>query len=193
MSPMMVERSDADVAREVARFWWLIALLGVASLVVGVIFVAEPSHSLATLAVVFGIFLLLDGTVELISSFWREHGNRALAAIVGVLGIVIGIILIRHPTHAVAAIGLVMGIWLVAAGVVRLVRAIVERVNLVLGVAIAILEIVVGIAVVANPHIGYATLAILVGIWLIINAVGMLALAMALRSLKSAPAVSTPA
>lgn len=185
---VIVEKSEADVAREAARFWWLVVLLGVASLAAGVIFVAKPSNSLATLAVVFGIFLLLDGIVELISSFQREQGNRALTAIVGVLGIIIGIILIRHPTHAVSAIGLVIGIWLVAAGVVRLVHAVVERVNLALRLVVAALEIVVGIVVVSDPHIGYATLAVLVGIWLIINAVGLLGLGLALRRINSDPA-----
>ena len=115
---MIIVNSDADSEREAGRIWWVFVLLGVLSLVAGVILVIKPSHSLATLAVVFGIFLLLDGIVELISSFRREEG-RALAAILGVLGVVVGIILIRHPTHAVNAIGLVIGIWLVAAGVVR--------------------------------------------------------------------------
>ena len=34
----------------------------------------------------------------------------------------------------------------------------------------------IGIAVVANPHIGYATLAILTGIWLILSGIGTIAL-----------------
>src|SRR5690348_9772848 len=124
-----VERPESDVGGEAAGLWWLMVLLGLVSLAAGVILVAKPSHSLATLSVVFGIFLLIDGVVELVSSFRREEGNKALAAIVGVLGIVIGIILIRHPTHAVNAVGLVIGIWLVAVGSVRMVRAVVEWVR----------------------------------------------------------------
>ena len=177
---MIIVNSDADSEREAGRIWWVFVLLGVLSLVAGVILVIKPSHSLATLAVVFGIFLLLDGIVELISSFRREEG-RALAAILGVLGVVVGIILIRHPTHAVNAIGLVIGIWLVAAGVVRLVRAFVEGVRPLLRAAIAALEIVAGVVVVSNPHIGYATLAVLIGIWLILNALAMFALGLVLH------------
>ena len=181
---IVVEDPDARAAREVARLWWVLVLLGALSLAAGVILVIKPSHSLATLAVVFGIFVLLDGIAELISSFTRE-GNRAIAAILGVLGIVVGIILIRHPTHAVNAIGLVIGIWLVAAGVVRLVRAVAEGVSVLLRVAIAVLEIVVGIVVVSDPHIGYATLAVLIGIWLILNAVALIASGLLLRAAKS--------
>lgn len=159
--------------------WWLFLLVGAASVAAGAILVAKPSHSLATLAVVFGIFLLVDGLVELISSFGREEGSRALAAIVGLLAIVVGILLIRHPTHAVSAIGLLIGIWLIASGVLRLLRAGVT--GGLLRAAIAVLEIIVGIVVVSDPHIGYATLAILLGIWLIINGLAWIALGFVVR------------
>ncbi|HEY2436475.1 MAG TPA: DUF308 domain-containing protein, partial [Solirubrobacteraceae bacterium] len=91
--------------------------------------------------------------------------------------------LIRHPLHGVTAVGLLIGIWLVAAGVVRLVRAAVLSTRPVWGVLIALLEIFVGIAIVANPHIGYATLAVLIGIWLIVSGVGTIALGVAIRRL----------
>jgi uncharacterized membrane protein HdeD (DUF308 family) len=180
-----------DEALRVAGLWWLIGLVGVASVVAGGILVAEPSHSLATLAVVFGIFLLLDGIVELIRSFGHEVENRGLAAIIGVLGVIVGVVLIRHPTHAISLIGLIIGIWLVAAGVLRLVGAIVVPGRRVWRLAIAILETAVGIAVVSDPHIGYAALAILLGIWLILNGIGTIIVAFALRAAKTALAAQT--
>lgn len=142
---------------------------------------AQPSDSLATLAVVVGIFLLIDGIVELVSALGRDVENRAIAAILGVLGIVVGIALIRHPFHGVSAIGILIGIWLVAAGVIRLLRAVVSRHPL-LASLIALVEIVAGIAIVANPHIGYTTLAVLTGIWLIINGIGTVAFGWSVRS-----------
>lgn len=173
-----------EEAAELARAWWLIGLAGLVSLVGGAILVAKPSHSLAALAVIFGIFLLLDGIVELVGSFGREE-NRALAAIIGVLGIIVGVLLIRHPTHAVAGIGLLIGIWLVAAGLIRLVRAIVGGGRVVLHVVIALVEVAVGIAIVGDPHIGYATLAVLSGIWLILNGIGTIAVAFLIRGVTS--------
>lgn len=181
--PVRVERR-AGATAEAADGWWLFVVVGIASLVAGVIIVLQPSHSLATLAVVAGIFLLLDGIVELIESLGHSVENRALAAIVGVLGIVVGVLLIRHPTHAVTAVGLLIGIWLIAAGVIRLLRAIALGARLLWGIGVAVLEIVVGIAIVANPHIGYATLAILLGIWLIVNGVGMIGLGLAIRGTR---------
>jgi uncharacterized membrane protein HdeD (DUF308 family) len=172
-------------ALEVARLWWLLVLVGVVSLCAGGILVAQPSHSLAALAVVVGIFLLIDGIIELIRSFGHDVENRALAAIVGVLGIIVGVALIRHPFHGVAAIGLLIGIWLVAAGLIRLLRAFVASAHPLWQALIALVEVVVGIVVVSDPHIGYTTLAILVGIWLIVNGIATIALGFMVHREKS--------
>jgi uncharacterized membrane protein HdeD (DUF308 family) len=161
--------------------WWVILLVGVLSVAAGIILVLKPSNSLATLAVIFGIFLLIDGIGDLIASFGDAVENRGLAAIVGVLGIVFGILLIRHPSGAVTTIGLLIGIWMVAAGIVRLVRSLVVGTRPVLGVLVALLEVVVGIVIVSDPHIGYATLAVLVGIWLILSGIGTIGIGVAIR------------
>lgn len=179
----LIETEQRD-ALEVSQGWWLLVIIGVCSLVAGAILVAKPSNSLATLAVVFGIFLLLDGVIELIESFGHSVENRGLAAVIGILGIVIGIILIRHPTHAVTAIGLLIGIWLVATGAVSLARAIATGSWGLLWLLIAVLKIAVGIAIIAEPHIGYATLAVLSGIWLIVNGICAIVLGLGLRSIR---------
>jgi uncharacterized membrane protein HdeD (DUF308 family) len=174
--------------RLAAQVWWLILAVGVLSTAAGVVAVLRPSHSLATVAVVVGIFVLIDGVAELVGSF-RSEENRALAAILGVLGIVVGILLIRHPLHGVAAIGLLIGIWLLTGGVIRLLRALALGVSqLLLQVFIAVVEIAAGLVIVADPHAGLTTLAVIVGIWLIVNGIGMVALAAKLRTVDTEPA-----
>lgn len=51
---------------------WLLPIVGVLSVVAGVIILFKPSESLATLAVIAGIFLLLDGILEVIDSAMRS-------------------------------------------------------------------------------------------------------------------------
>lgn len=177
----------ADGRSEAARAWWLFVAVGAASVVAGIILVTKPSHSLATLAVVVGIFLLVDGVAELVSSLGQPAEGRALAVVVGLLGVVVGILLIRHPTHAVNGIGLLIGLWLTAAGVVRLLRAIVTGMPILLQAVIAVVEVVVGIVIVSDPHIGYATLAVLTGIWLVFNGLGMVGLGLAVRTAGPGP------
>ena len=48
------------------------------------------------------------------------------------------------------------------------------------------LELIAGIVIVANPNIGYTTLAILVGIGFIVNGIGLTALGWGIREIRHA-------
>ena len=109
--------------REAAGAWWMFAIGGLIGIAAGVIVLVEPSISLATLAVIAGIFLLVDGIIELVWSLVNSVENRALTAIFGVVSAVIGVVLIRHPTGSVVVIALLLGLWLVIAGLLRLITA----------------------------------------------------------------------
>ncbi len=96
---------EADV-KQLTSGWWLVFLVGLLSLAAGVILIFKPGDSLATLAVIAGIFLLLDGILELIGSFMRRTANRGLVALIGVITAIVGVLLIRHPVGGVTAIAL---------------------------------------------------------------------------------------
>lgn len=172
-----------DDLHEATWAWWLFMLLGLLGIAAGVIVLAKPGDSLATLAVVAGIFVLVDGILDLAASFGRRTDNRGLVAVMGVLDIVIGVLLIRHPIGGVLAIALLIGIWLIAVGLVRLVGAF-EREQRVWNIVLALLELAAGIVIVSSPPIGFATLALLVGISLIANGVATFALGWMVHSLR---------
>jgi len=99
------------------------------------------------------------------------HGEPGAGSGNGVLDIVIGVLLIRHPIGGVLAIALLIGIWLIAVGLVRLVGAF-EREQRVWNIVLALLEIAAESVIVSSPPIGFATLALLVGIAFIANGGG---------------------
>ena len=177
-----------DEIREVTWAWWLLTLIGVLSIVAGAIVIAKPSNSLATLAVICGIFILLDSLFELAIAVFSEHSG--VAALLGVVGIVIGIILIRHPTHSVLAIALLIGIWLIAIGVIRLVRTLALIEHRVWNAVVAVIEIIAGIVIVASPNIGYATLAVLVGLGFIFNGVALVVLGWSMFRVRRDPTLA---
>jgi uncharacterized membrane protein HdeD (DUF308 family) len=169
---------------EVTWGWWLLVLVGVLGVVAGVIILAKPGSSLPTLAVIAGIFLLVDGIFELAAAFMRSTRNRGLVALMGVLTAVIGVLLIRHPISGVAAVALLIGIWLIAVGVIRIVTAFDELEHRGWHALAGAVELIAGIVIVANPNIGFATLAILVGIGFILNGVALMVLGFGLRSVR---------
>jgi uncharacterized membrane protein HdeD (DUF308 family) len=134
--------------------------------------------------VIAGIFLLVDGILELVSSFARATPNRGMMALFGVLTAIVGVLLIRHPIGGVTAIALLIGIWLIAVGVIRLATAFDESENRGWHAFAGAIEIVAGIAIVADPNIGFATLAILVGIGFIVNGAGLTAVGWGMRAVR---------
>jgi uncharacterized membrane protein HdeD (DUF308 family) len=167
--------------RSMTGGWWIAALVGVVSVIAGVIVLAKPSNSLATLAVVTGIFVLLDGIVALVEAIGvSEH--RGVVAVLGVVSVVIGILLIRHPVAGVTAVALLLGLWLIAAAAVRVVGAVAVGEHVLRRLAVAAVLAIAGIAIVSSPHIGYATLALIVGLAFIGYGATMIVLAAALRS-----------
>ncbi|HET7427055.1 MAG TPA: DUF308 domain-containing protein [Gemmatimonadales bacterium] len=169
--------------------WWLAIVLGVLSMVAGAIVLAKPSDSLETLAVVSGIFVLLDGIFELVAALSSRTENRGLAAILGVVSVIVGMLLIRHPIGGVTAIALLLASWLIAAAIVRLVFAFERPEHRVRGIIVAVALGAAGILIVASPNIGYATLALFAGLGFIAYGAGMIALGWAMHTVRR---VSSP-
>jgi uncharacterized membrane protein HdeD (DUF308 family) len=170
--------------RALSRSWWIAVGLGVLSIVAGAIVVARPDHSLRALAVIIGIFILIDGIVEIYWAIADGVESHATAALLGILNVVVGILLIRHPIAGVQAVALFIGIWLTAVGVFRAVVAFGSPGGRLGRLLIAGIEILAGIVIVASPDIGYATLTLLVGISFIANGIAMIAAGVLLRTLK---------
>jgi uncharacterized membrane protein HdeD (DUF308 family) len=164
--------------------WWLALLIGAVSVVAGVIVILKPSNSLSTLAVIFGIFILIDGIVALIAALTGDAQNRGLVAVLGALSVIAGVLLIRHPLGGVKAVALLLGIWLIAAGFVRLVAAFAYPGNRLWRIVVALVLGIFGIVIVSSPHIGYATLALIAGICFILYGLGMLAAGWALHTIR---------
>jgi|SRR5271165_3999845 len=179
----MSSRVMNDEMRDFTAAWWLYLVIGLISVAAGVIVLAKPSDSLATLAVVAGVFVLLDGAFALVASISRHTENRGMAAILGVLGVVVGVLLIRHPIGGVLAVALLIGIWLIAVGVVRLIAAF-ELEHRAWHIVVALVEVAAGIVIVSTPPIGFATLALLVGIAFIANGVMDVALGWLMHSAR---------
>jgi uncharacterized membrane protein HdeD (DUF308 family) len=176
-----------DDAKALTWAAWLIGILALLTLAFGVVILVEPSITLSTLAVLVGIYLAVSGVMDLGWAILGKAESRGLAAVFGVITAVLGVLLIRHPTHAVAAVALLIGLWLIAAGLLRLVRTFVEPGNRIWSFVLAVAEIAFGVVIVSDPTIGVTTLAVITGIALIVRALTLGLMAAAIWSLRRAP------
>jgi uncharacterized membrane protein HdeD (DUF308 family) len=157
-----------DVPR-LAKEWWLLAILGVVSVVAGVLAIVYPDLTLLAMGLIFGCYLLLAGIFELISAVVGEAESRALSAIIGVVAFVAGLVCLRRPGESLLALIVVLGIYLVVTGVVKLVIALGSPEDRGWAILSALADLLLGILILAIPDLSLVTVAVLFGISLIVR------------------------
>jgi uncharacterized membrane protein HdeD (DUF308 family) len=147
----------------------------------GVLLLTWPSIGLVTLAWITGIFLIVDAIYQFVAALSRRTEHRGMLVLLGVLSLVAGLFLVRHPVAGVVVFALLLGFWLIVFGAVRIVEAFGGAPRRMLDIAIGAVEVAVGIVIVAIPRVGIGTLAILVAIAFILRGIGEMTLGWALR------------
>jgi uncharacterized membrane protein HdeD (DUF308 family) len=164
---------EASVLRMIS---WLLVIFGVLVLGVGVFFVASPHEALSTFTVIAGIFLLVDGVIAIAGSVSGRVEGRGVLALVGVLSVIAGLVLIKKPFGTLVVFVLIVGVWFVVAGVARFAAAFASPEGRAGNLFIALLDVVAGILILSWPDISLATLAVIIGVVLILRGILFIAL-----------------
>ncbi len=182
-------RADpADMVARVGRHWGWVLAFGIITLLIGIAALAWPGRTLVVVAVLFGIQLVVMGIFRFAGAFASDDltgGTRVLLALLGVLSLIIGLYAVRHVLITLLALALLLGIFWTVSGAVELFTAISHREmrnrgwNAVMG----IVSILAGIVVLAYPAISLFTLAVVLGVWLIIFGAMQVTAAFRIRSL----------
>jgi uncharacterized membrane protein HdeD (DUF308 family) len=167
-----------------AKSGWIVAL-GVVYVVAG--FIALGSVVLATVATVFvvGVMMLIAGIAEVISAFQiKTWGKFLLWLLLGALYIVAGFVTFENPLFAAALLTLLLGLSLLASGVMRIVLAFNMKEEMPwIWVAISgVITFLLGLIILAHwPVSGLYILGLFLGIDLIIAGVGWIGIGLGLK------------
>lgn len=101
-------------ASRIIKKWWLLLIAGILCIVAGICVFAFPIESYVTLAVLFGILMLLTGAAQLIIS--STSGNylmmKGYFIVGGVLDVILGIFLCVYPGVSLFVLPILMGLWM---------------------------------------------------------------------------------
>lgn len=117
---------ERQMAAAIGRNWWVLLVLGIVTMVLGALIIARPAGSTYVIAILLAIYLLISGIVGIVRAFGRgiPGGIRALYAIGGVLGIFLGLLMLRFsPEEKVELFGIFVAVWFLFSGVIQLVTA----------------------------------------------------------------------
>jgi len=168
-SQAFISRDGTPGAEEPPSWtWWMLLLVAVCTLAVGVLLLVAPHRTLSTLAVILGIYLLVVGGLWIcVGIAVREVRGAGLLR--GVIALIAGAIVIRHPSDSITLLALAFGIFLMIAGVFELVAATEYRERRGWRILEGLVDLAVGILIVSWPQFGIYTFAIVLGIALIVR------------------------
>ena len=182
---MGVTYDDSDLA--VASGWPIAMFVGLVTVVIGVIVLVWPSQTLVVLSILFGINLLLFGLFRLISAFSSAAVSPGLTGFVGIIGMIAGVVVLRHPFETVAVLATVLGVVWIVGGAIEVIGALADRSmpdRWLVGLA-GVFTVVMGIAVLAWPKPTLTVIAWIAGIYFILFGISLAIGAWRLRSLEA--------
>ena len=158
--------NGAEPLKAVQASGWLLIAVGAISIVAGVLALVYPEITLLALGLIAGINVLLLGVLALVDAVAGEGGTgtRILVALLGVLGILGGIVMMRRPGETLLVIVMVLGLWLVLSGVTQAILALLEPGERGVRLLGALVDFVVGILILALPKVSLGTVAVLAAI-----------------------------
>lgn len=158
-----------DVLEAVGRSWGWLLMLGVFTLLFGVVLLVWPGKTLVVIAVFLGFYLLLSGIFQIVAGFATtglDGGMRALAIVAGIVSVLLGLFAFRSITHSVVLLVLLIGFGWLFRGLVRMIAAIADKTTVARGWQIAegLLGALAGVVILVWPAPSLQVLAWVSGI-----------------------------
>jgi uncharacterized membrane protein HdeD (DUF308 family) len=100
---------------------WFMAVLGLLSVIVGILFLRHTEETVTTLAFLIGLFWVVGGLLEIFTAY-GEHGApaRGFRVGMGVLAFAAGVVTLVVPHLTLGVLAVIMGIWLILYGLLQI-------------------------------------------------------------------------
>ncbi|MEV6840422.1 HdeD family acid-resistance protein [Streptomyces sp. NPDC051133] len=166
--------------------WQVVLVTGIASLILGILVLIWPGHSLRVAGVLFGVYLVVSGVFQLVSAFGTHKATslRVLAFISGALSILLGLFCFRGPMQSILLLALWIGIGWLIRGITQTVAALHDSRMPARGwqIFLGIVTFVAGIVLIDSPFRSIAVLTLVGGIWLLVVGVVEIVTSFGIRS-----------
>ncbi|MFI5804965.1 HdeD family acid-resistance protein [Streptomyces sp. NPDC051561] len=172
--------------------WQAVLAAGLATIVLGVMVLVWPGATLVAVAVLFGVYLVVSGVMQLVSAFGTHVSTalRVMAFISGALSILLGLFCFRGAMQSLLLLALWIGIGWLFRGITQTVAAASDSAMPARGwqICLGILSAIAGIVLIVSPLSSVAVLTVVGGWWLVVVGVVEIATSFRIRSeVKAVP------
>jgi uncharacterized membrane protein HdeD (DUF308 family) len=176
--------SDVTLVPQKSDIWWVFLLQGFAGILIGLMLITEPGATLVTLTTVLGFYWLITGVLALVQVFIDRATPWVWSLLAGLVGILAGLFVLRHPLVAALTVPTVLVIIL---GIQGLVIGAVQIIGGFKGGGIGpfilgAINVLVGILLLGSPVAAALAVPLVFGVLLLIQGAGLMILAFRVRA-----------
>jgi uncharacterized membrane protein HdeD (DUF308 family) len=176
--------SDITLVPQKSDIWWVFLLQGFAGIIIGLMLITEPGATLVALTTVLGFYWLITGVLALVQVFVDRATPWIWSLLAGLVGILAGLFVLRHPLVAALTVPTVLVIIL---GIQGLVIGAVQIIGGLKGGGIGpfilgAINVLVGILLLGSPLAAALAVPLIFGVLLLIQGAGLMILAFRVRA-----------
>ena len=147
-------------------------MVSILLILIGIFLLLNPETTLYVLSYIIGFLLIVFGLIPIISFFSNKENQNYLefSFIVGVFSFILGLIVVIKPTLIGSIIPLMIGIWMIINGVIKLFYAlsINRQSKATSSIILPFVIIICGLILIFNPFEGAVLITKVIGISIII-------------------------
>ena len=175
--------STTAISPQQSNIWWVFLLQGVMAIILGLMFLTAPGETLLAVVTFLGFYWLITGMLALVRVFVDRSVPWVWSLLIGIVGILAGIFVLRHPLLAALTVPTALVIVLGVQGFVMGVLDIIGGFkggglgSFILGV----INILVGLLLLGSPLAAALAVPLVFGILLLIQGVSLIIWAFRVR------------
>ena len=182
MTTLVPNTSPASAQQ--SNIWWLFLLQGIAGILLGLMLLTYPGATVVVLVTFLGFYWLFTGVMALVRVFVDRSVPWIWSLLIGIVGILAGLVVLRHPLLAALTVPTTIVIIL---GVQGLIMGVLDMIGGFQGggarsFLLGIINIVIGALLLGSPLIAALSLPLVFGVLLLIQGVGLVILAFRVRA-----------
>jgi len=171
------------VPTQSSNIWWVFLLQGLAGILLGVMLITAPGATLVVLATFLGFYWLITGVLALVRVFADRSVPWLWSLLVGIVGILAGIFVVRHPLLAALT---VLTALVIILGVQGLVMGMLEIISGCKGgglgsFVLGVINVLVELLLLGSPVAAALAVPVVFGALLLVQGVGLILWAFRVR------------
>jgi uncharacterized membrane protein HdeD (DUF308 family) len=156
--------------------WWVFLLEGIASIIVGILLLTLPAQTLVAIALFLGFYWLFVGVLELVRVFTDSSVPWFWSLLIGILCVIAGIIVLKHPLFAAIVLPTALVVWL---GILGLVIGVFAIIGAFTGGGVGsfifgVINLLIGLLLLGSPVAAALAVPLVFGILLLIQGVALI-------------------